>query len=146
MRWRLNVADLDLMLKEMESRLGMEPAASDSERPEILVVDDDAALRSSLCDVLNVRYFVVACETGDLALKRCSPSTRVVLSDIKMPGKNGFTVFREIKEHRPDVPIVFFTAYPGDHEDLQESRLLEAFATLHKGVSVTLLIDVIERA
>jgi CheY-like chemotaxis protein len=134
------------MLKEMESRLGMEPAASDSERPEILVVDDDAALRSSLCDVLNPRYFVVACENGDLALKRCSASTRVVLLDIKMPGKNGFKVFREIKAHCPDVPIVFFTAYPGDHEDFQESRKLEAFAILHKGISVTLLIEVIESA
>jgi hypothetical protein len=49
----LRVAELDLILKEMECRLGIEPPSFAPNKPEILVVDDDGDLRNSLCDVLN---------------------------------------------------------------------------------------------
>lgn len=140
------MAELDLILKEMECRLGIEPPSFAPNKPEILVVDDDGDLRNSLCDVLNSRYSVISCETGDLALKHCSPSIEVVLLDIKMPGKNGLTVFREIKDLRPEVPIVFFTAHPGHHEAFLESKRLDAIAILKKGCGVTQLIDAIEKA
>ena len=51
---------------------------------------------------------------GKLA-KGIEPQLIVILSDINMPGMDGITLLREIKEKRPDLPVIMVTAY-GDEE------------------------------
>ena len=51
---------------------------------------------------------------GKLA-KGIEPQLIVILSDINMPGMDGITLLREIKERRPDLPVMMVTAY-GDEE------------------------------
>ena len=43
------------------------------------------------------------------------PQLIVILSDINRPGVDGLTLLREIKERRPDLPVIMVTAY-GDDE------------------------------
>jgi CheY-like chemotaxis protein len=43
------------------------------------------------------------------------PQLIVILSDINMPGMDGLTLLREIKQRRPDLPVIMVTAY-GDDE------------------------------
>ncbi len=57
--------------------------------------------------------------SGEEALERLAdgiePTLIVILSDINMPGMDGLTLLREIKERRPDLPVMMVTAY-GDDE------------------------------
>ena len=51
----------------------------------------------------------------DKLAKGIEPQLIVILSDINMPGMDGLALLREIKEKRPDLPVIMVTAY-GDEE------------------------------
>jgi len=79
----------------------------------VLVVEDDAPLREALTDTLQAAGLSAVCaadaaealrllETEDIAL---------VISDVQMPGINGYQLLTSIKRLRPDLPVVLMTAY-----------------------------------
>ena len=45
----------------------------------------------------------------------------LVIADLKMPGMDGMEVFEELKEMRPDIPVIIITAY-GSLETAEEAR------------------------
>jgi CheY-like chemotaxis protein len=63
--------------------------------------------------------------------------------DIRMPGRDGISVLREIGG--PPPPVVMMTAYAVD-EQLQAALDLKSFAVVHKPVPVPYLIDLVARA
>jgi len=80
-------------------------------KASLLVVDDDAAIRELLQEHLSrVGYDVRTAAEGD-AMRRqleAGPVDLIVL-DVMMPGDDGFTLCREIREHSR-VPIIMLTA------------------------------------
>jgi len=79
----------------------------------VLVVEDDAALREALIDTLSLAGIETrgaadaasalhALEQGPVAL---------VISDIQMPGIDGYRLLSLIKQRRPDLAVVLMTAY-----------------------------------
>lgn len=86
----------------------------------ILVVDDDADVRSFLADALDeLGHDVTACDCGEAALAevdRGAPD--LLLLDFAMPGMNGAEVARAVRARRPGLPIVFVTGY-AETEQLQ---------------------------
>jgi len=78
----------------------------------ILYVEDDPYLGLILTDFLESKSFKVFytdnAEKGFNAFK--NNSIDLCLLDVSLPGKDGFTLAREIKEIDPDVPILFLTA------------------------------------
>lgn len=87
---------------------------SDSVTRRLLVAEDEEAIRSFL--VINLRragYDVVEAENGDRALElyeACGGDFCVVLLDIMMPGTDGLTVCKKIRELDQNVGIVMLTA------------------------------------
>jgi CheY-like chemotaxis protein len=82
---------------------------------DVLVVDDDAAVRVSCATVLRVSGFSVeVADDGDdaLALLR-ELDVGVVLLDLRMPRRDGFAVLDAL-EAPP--PVVIISAYPLDKE------------------------------
>lgn len=80
--------------------------------PLISVVDDDESVRESLPDLLkefgfSARAFSSAEEF--LASNHLN-QTRCLILDVAMPGLSGPDLQRELKHHRPEIPIVFITA------------------------------------
>jgi CheY-like chemotaxis protein len=57
--------------------------------------------------------------SGDDALDKLAKGIELqligILSDINMPGMDGLALLREIKQRRPDLPVIMVTAY-GDEE------------------------------
>lgn len=79
----------------------------------ILVVEDDAALREALVDILQAANFnVVACADGHAALT-CLDTEEIslVLSDVNMAPLDGHALLRQIKNRWPNIPVVLMTAY-----------------------------------
>lgn len=82
-------------------------------RPEILVVDDDAASRKLLQAVLAPMGVAVSeAVDGEAALEMITDSAwDAVLLDLKMPGMDGFTVLERIRQQYPvgKLPVVLVT-------------------------------------
>ncbi|MBU3022442.1 sigma 54-interacting transcriptional regulator [Aestuariibacter sp. A3R04] len=79
----------------------------------LLLVDDD----KSLLRLLTIRlegegYQVTAVEDGQAALKKIrGDDFDVVLSDLRMPGLDGLSLFEEIMGVRKDIPVILMTAH-----------------------------------
>src|ERR1700731_101736 len=79
----------------------------------VLVVEDDAALREALVDTLRAAGLSALCAPNAAeALKLLeSQEIALVISDVQMPGPNGYELLASIKRLRPDLPVVLMTAY-----------------------------------
>ena len=82
------------------------------EKKKILVCDDEEYVRKSLKVILSERYNTVFAENGEEAIRKIhtDPDIKAILLDIKMPGKNGLDVLKEIKPY-DKVSIVMVTGY-----------------------------------
>jgi CheY-like chemotaxis protein len=90
----------------------------------VLTVDDEADVADLFRqhfrhEVRQGQYVMHFACSAEEALQKLAggiqPPLIVILSDINMPGMDGFTLLREIKERRPDLPVIMVTAY-GDDE------------------------------
>jgi CheY-like chemotaxis protein len=108
----------------------------------ILVVDDEP----DVADLFRQRfrretrqgkYVMHFAASGQEALGRLAeeiqPALVAVLSDINMPGMDGLELLGEIKQRRPDLPVMMVTAY-GDDERRRRARELGASEFLTKPV------------
>lgn len=112
----------------------------------ILVVDDDWPMAKSLVDILKVKgYSAEAANSGSKALERMAEDQfDCVLTDIKMPEVNGVELFREINALRPELPVVFMTAY-ATGELVKEGLREGAVASLVKPLDIDLLLCFLHR-
>jgi two-component system response regulator FlrC len=79
----------------------------------VLVVEDDAALREALIDTLRSAGMpALAAADADEALRLLqTEDVAFVISDIQMPGTDGYRLLTSIKKLRPDLPVILMTAY-----------------------------------
>ena len=83
----------------------------------IWIIDDDQSMRWVLDKTLsNNGYRVNAFESGSVALanfKRTALEERpaLIITDVRMPGINGFELLKQIKNISPQTPIIVMTAY-----------------------------------
>ncbi|MBI2896777.1 MAG: sigma-54-dependent Fis family transcriptional regulator [Deltaproteobacteria bacterium] len=80
--------------------------------PKVLVVDDKENILGLLKKILESGHDVTTVADGTRALALISGGDfDVVMSDIRMPGADGFTLLRETKRLNPDVEVILMTAY-----------------------------------
>lgn len=79
----------------------------------ILVVEDDAGAKTTLCGILDeVGYGVVGLERGSDALKVMKKGHfDVIIVDIKLPDVSGLTILEMAKEINPEVAVIITTGY-----------------------------------
>ena len=79
----------------------------------VLVVEDDAVLREALVDTLRAADLSALSAPDAPAALRLLQSEEIalVISDVQMPGPNGYQLLSSIKRLRPDLPVVLMTAY-----------------------------------
>src|SRR5437588_3579197 len=89
-------------------------SASDSEMSRILVVEDEQHLANSLRFNLEAEgYQVEVVETGEEALQRLAPGPSpfdILILDIMLPGKDGFSVMSEMRRAGQFIPTLILTA------------------------------------
>jgi len=110
----------------LRNRTDAEPnIVSQSDKPKILVVNDDAASLLALTSLLDQwadegNYEVLAARSGQDALRQVLRNDfAVILLDVNMPGMDGFETAEAIHQHprSADIPIIFVTAFLADEID-----------------------------
>ena len=100
----------------------------------VMVVDDDDLFREMLADALRFDdYIPVAVPSGEEALKELTHGTvDAVIADIKMPGMDGITLLKKVKEQFPEMPVILITAFFSQDEAGRKSGRTEANGFLRK--------------
>jgi signal transduction histidine kinase/DNA-binding response OmpR family regulator len=86
---------------------------TDEATGRILIVDDEKRMCESLSALLtNIGYSVDVADDGHLASDKIrSDDFDVILSDIRLPGKDGLELLREAKDQDPSSVVILMTAY-----------------------------------
>ena len=107
----------------------------------ILVVEDEAAIRTGLMDVFVFHgYDVDYAAEGPAGLhKALSGSFDLILLDIMLPGMDGFEICNRIRAVDPELPIIMLTAKSAD-EDIVQGLSLGADDYVAKPFSVVQLV------
>jgi nitrogen regulation protein NR(I) len=113
----------------------------------ILIVDDDSSMRYSLNRMLEGQGLGVSlAKNGIEALERfAQDQPDLVVMDIKMPGKSGLEVLREIKERDPKALVILMTAF-GTTETAIEAMKFGAFDYILKPFDIPQMRGLVERA
>jgi len=93
------------------------------QRPRVLVVDDDLAIRTTFADILSGEgYDVTAAPDGSEAMRLAAGQPfDVVLLDLFMPGMDGLTVLPLLRALAPATSVVIVSAF------VEPDRAAEAF-------------------
>ncbi len=112
----------------------------------ILLVDDDENLRRVLTLRLEAEgYTVTAVASGEEALTRLNEvQPQFALTDLRMPGMDGFEVLSRIQQSSPGLPVAVLTAH-GDIPDAVRATHAGAVDFLTKPVEREQLLDCIRR-
>jgi len=80
----------------------------------VAVVDDDHSILQSLDYLLESADYTVRLFTSAAALldSGCLPQIDCLISDIDMPGMDGFELLRRVHAARPGLPAILITGYP----------------------------------
>jgi len=116
-------------------------------RKSLLVIDDNEKLCRSLCRNFERQGYATSFDTTGTDIKeiidRFNPKT--ILLDISLKDKNGLEILREIKEYRPNIPVIMITGF-GTIETAIESIREGAFDYIQKPLEFNKLLVIIENA
>ena len=85
----------------------------------ILVVDDEELIRNVIKEYLSLENFIVdEAQDGDIAINKVKNSNYdLIIMDIMMPNKDGFSAFKEIKEIKK-IPCIMLSARGEEYDKL----------------------------
>ena len=85
------------------------------DKKSVLVVDDDAQIRSLLADLLKENgYAVREAKTGAEAIAAVEKQRPdLVMMDVKLPDQDGLDVLQTLKKAKPELEVIVMTAFGG---------------------------------
>ena len=125
----------------------MRSAPDDLKGCYVLAVDDDEATRQVMEVILQAQGARVAV-AGDLESAEeiiGADPPDVIISDIGLPGADGFELARRFRAKCPDVPCIALSGYAGT-SDRERARAAGFVSFLAKPTSVSVLVEAILRA
>ena len=124
--------------------------ASERKTPRIWIIDDDQSIRWVLEKALKKADFEVqSFDSASLALTRLkrqntqAPDT--IITDVRMPGIDGFEFMNQVHHFDPDMPIIIMTAY-SDLDTTVQAYQEGAFEYLSKPFDIEEAINLVRRA
>lgn len=108
---------------------------------KILVVDDERSYRELYSESLHSAGFATqtaaSAEEASQLIESSTPS--MVISDVRMPGEDGISFMRKVKELHPEMPFLLITAFP-DVKSAVKALKLGAVDYLEKPVDLDELV------
>ncbi|HSC27306.1 MAG TPA: sigma-54 dependent transcriptional regulator [Vicinamibacterales bacterium] len=116
-------------------------------KPTVLIVDDEAGVRSALSGVLRDEGYVVeAVDSGEACLDRTARvSYDVIVLDIWLPGMDGLATLSRLRERRVDSPVVMISGH-GNIESAVRAIKMGAFDFVEKPLSLEKTVLVVGNA
>ncbi|UCG61196.1 MAG: response regulator [Candidatus Zixiibacteriota bacterium] len=107
----------------IENTLKNRPETVSRQIRKVMVVDDDQTFREMLADALRFdEYIPCAVSSGEEALRELERGEiDAVITDIRMPGMDGITLLKQIKERQADLPVILITAYLAEEDIKKQS-------------------------
>ncbi len=102
-------------------------------KSRILIVDDEAAIRSSLQESLSSEgYETEIAESGEEALAKCHGAVfDLVVTDLRLPGVSGLELLQALRNQGQSTPVIMMTAY-GDVDTAVSAMRLGAYDFIPK--------------
>lgn len=135
-QWRFRKRDIDAWLESSRPSGGpgglMLPEdtaighmVGGGERPRILVVDDEQAVRDLLAKTLTMAdYDVDAADDGPSAIEKMrAVAYDLLITDLKMPGMDGLSVIREARKLAADLRVIIITGYSTEASAIEAINL-----------------------
>ena len=94
-------------------------------QPSILIVEDDVTFSLMLKTWLGRKGFRVESQTSvsDAQKSLDSQAFQLVLSDLRLPDRDGIELLKWLKETHPDVALIMMTSYADIHTAVQAIKL-----------------------
>lgn len=117
--------------------------------PKILIIEDEAAIRNVIKNILldeDKSYEVDVAEDGEEGLSKIKESTYdLVISDIKMPKKDGVQVLAEALDVNPDLPFLMISGH-GDIDTAVDCIKKGAFDYISKPPDLNRFLSTVRNA
>jgi two-component system response regulator HydG len=109
----------------------------------IAIVDDDPLFCRTLSDILRQRGFNVAQITNPHAeVELMASGSQVILLDMKLNGRSGLEVLKEIRARYPSLPVLLVTGYRQEMENsIQAALEIGAYTCLYKPLEIPSLLE-----
>lgn len=116
-------------------------------KQKILLVDDEASIRSALREILEFEgYEIEEAVSGDQALELLDKvRPNLIMLDIKMKGKDGLETLDEIRSHGNEVPVIMLSGH-GNLETAVQATKLGAYDFLQKPPDLNRLLISVRNA
>ena len=125
--------------------LPVPPSPAESEKPPVLLVDDEYGPRESIAFSLATEFAVDTAERAKEALVKLSArSYAAVVLDIRMPGMDGIRALEELRKIDPHVSVIMLTGY-GTLQTAQQAMLAGANQYLRKPPDIPELLDAVRK-
>lgn len=118
------------------------------QRPiRVLMVDDEIQFLNATAKVLKKRGFLVLKTSSSEFVNEIleTISVDVAVLDIRMPGINGFHLYKEFRRRQPDVPVIMLTGF-GTPNKANEMYQEGVFAYLGKPCEIDVLVSLLRSA
>jgi CheY-like chemotaxis protein len=121
----------------------------------VLVADDEPKIRQTIRDVLRGKGArVTVCSNGQAAIdeleaasKRPTGQFNLIVSDIKMPDKNGYEVFAAARRLDMAIPVILMTGFGYDpHHSIVRASQEGLQCVLFKPFAIDKLVDEVRKA
>ena len=121
-QWRFRKVDLDVWLNGQRTAPVHE---SSDTRQRVLVVDDEEGIRDLLSRTLAMaEYDVETSSDGKSALESIrNDGYKLLIADLRMPGMDGLTLIRQVKQINPHLPIIIITGYSSESAAIEAVNL-----------------------
>ncbi len=112
---------------------------------KILIVDDHALFREGLCYVLKsleAQVSILEASNYDSALRCAAENADIdlILLDLHLPGKNGFTILNALIQRYPALPVVIISA-SNQHSDIQRTIDAGAMGYIPKDTTSAVMLN-----
>jgi len=107
----------------------------------ILIAEDEEInylyIETLLREILNIKCIILHAKNGQEAIDICKNNNEItlILMDVKMPIVDGFVATREIKNFRPNLPIIAQTAY-ATPDDVEKAMKVGCDGYLSKPIKI----------
>ena len=122
-----------LIIPTKETSSTIENVISETELPIVLLVDDNAEIRSVLRDIFKNDYLILEAQDGEEALELAQNQIPdCIISDVMMPKMDGFEFTKQIKNNELTsfIPVILLTAKTSDEAHLEGLKsTADAFLT-----------------